>query len=60
MLAALEKFKEMGPQKTQAITYEIAMLGRSGLKQLDPKLDSGIDLDKEYEAALEMFRQEGK
>jgi len=90
-LAALEKFKEMGLQKTQTITYEIAMLGRSGLKindpdhkyhlesmdgeftgmqllsymyvglkQLDPELDSGIDLEKEYEAALDMFRQESQ
>ena len=28
-----------------------------GLKQIDPKLDSGIDLENEYQAALEMFNQ---
>ena len=30
-LAALQKFKELGREKTQAVAYEIAMLGRSGL-----------------------------
>lgn len=35
-LAALEKFKELGHDKTQAIAFEIAMLGRSGLNINDP------------------------
>jgi hypothetical protein len=30
------------------------------LKLLGPKLDSGIDLDKEYEVALDMFQQPAK
>ncbi len=85
-LAALEKFRELGPDKTQMLVYEIAMLGRSGLdinnpdqkyrlkgldgefsglqllsymyvglKQIDPQVDAGIDLEKEYNAALDMF-----
>lgn len=88
-LSALEKFKELGPEKTQMLVYEIAMLGRSGLdinnpdkkyrlkglngefsglqllsymyvglKQIDPQVDAGIDLEKEYNAALDMFNQE--
>jgi len=85
-LAALKKFKELGNEKAQAITYEIAMLGRGGLdinnpekkytlkslpgeftgmqlisymyvglKQKDPSLDPGIDLENEYKAALDLF-----
>lgn len=35
-LEALEKFKELGPEKTQAIAFEIALLGRSGLNINNP------------------------
>lgn len=87
-LAALEKFNEMGHEKMQAVTYEIAMLGRNGLdmdnpepkyplkslsgnftgmqlaaymyvglKKIDPNLDAGIDLEKEYKMALDLFNK---
>ena len=90
-LAALEKYKELGTQKAQTITYEIAMLGRNGLdinnperkytlkslpgeftgmqlisymfvglKQINPKLDPGIDLEKEYKAALNLINLKQK
>lgn len=94
-LSALKKFKEVGPAQTKTITFEISMLGRSGLdinnpdkkyqlkslcgeftgmqllsymyvglKQMDPSMDTGIDLEKEYRMALGMFnkpsREEGK
>ncbi|SRR6056297_167559 len=86
--AALEKFNEMDDKKKQAVTYEIAMLGRNGfdledseqkytlnslpgkftgmqlvsymfvgLKELDPNLDPGINLEDEYNLALEMFNK---
>ena len=89
-LGALEKFDEVGPEKAQAITYEIAMLGREGLdiedpepkytlksisgnftgmqlvsymyvglKQIDPGVDAGIDIENEYKMALEMFNKKG-
>jgi Flp pilus assembly protein TadD len=35
-LGALQKFKTLGTAKTQAITFEIAMLGRNGLDINDP------------------------
>ena len=35
-LAALERFKKLGRDRTQAIAFEIAMLGRSGLDINDP------------------------
>lgn len=35
-LGALEKFKKLGRERIQAITFEIAMLGRSGLNINDP------------------------
>jgi hypothetical protein len=84
-LAAMQKFKSMGAEKSKAITAEIAMLGRSGfdinnpakkytlkslpgeytgmqlvchmyvVKQMDPSLDAGIDLSREYEAAQALF-----
>jgi tetratricopeptide (TPR) repeat protein len=85
-LAALKKFKEVGPNQRKTITFEIAMLGQSGLdinnpskkyglksmpgeftglqllaymhvglRQMEPTLDTGIDLDKEYQTALGMF-----
>lgn len=85
-LSALKKFKEVGPEQTKTITFEISMLGRSGLdinnpdkkyrlkslpgeftgmqllsymhvglKQVEPSMDTGIDLDKEYRMALGMF-----
>lgn len=85
-LAALEKYEALGPEKKQAITFEIAMLGRGGLdinnpepkytlkslpgkfsgmqlvtymfvgmKQIEPNLDPGIDLEEEYKAALTLF-----
>ena len=88
-LAALQKFNELGNQKAQTITYEIAMLGRDGLninnpekkytlksmpgeftgmqlisymyvglKQMDPNLDPGIDLENEYKTALDLFGKE--
>lgn len=36
-LAALEKYEELGLEKKQAITFEIAMLGRGGLDINDPE-----------------------
>jgi len=85
-LSALKKFKEVGPAQTKSITFEISMLGRSGLdinnpdkkyqlkslsgeftglqllsymyvglKQLEPSLETGIDLEKEYQTALGIF-----
>lgn len=90
-LAALEKYKELGTQKTQTVTYEIAMLGRNGLdinnperkytlksipgeftgmqlmsymfvglKQINPDLDPGIDIEKEYQGALDLFNLKQK
>lgn len=87
-LSALQKFEKLGPEKTIAITTEIALLGRSGLdindpekkytlkfldgeftglqlvsymyvglKRIDPNQDVGIDLDKEYAAALKLFEE---
>jgi hypothetical protein len=87
-LAAIEKFQAIGPGKSQAVTYEIARLGRDGLdinnpvrkytlksmegeftgmqllaymfvglKQIDPSLDPGIDFEKEYQAALDLFER---
>ncbi|MEI6077188.1 MAG: tetratricopeptide repeat protein [Verrucomicrobiota bacterium] len=35
-LGALQKFRDLGPAKTQAITFEVAMLGRNGLDINDP------------------------
>ena len=89
-LSALKKFKEVGPAQTKAITFEISMLGRSGLdinnpdkkyqlktipgdftgmqllsymyvglKEIEPGLDSGIDLGKEYQQALALFQDAG-
>jgi Tfp pilus assembly protein PilF len=86
-LAALNKFKEVGPAQRQTITFEIAMLGQSGLdinnptkkyqlksmpgdftgmqllsymyvglKQMEPGIDTGIDLEKEYQVALNIFQ----
>jgi len=34
--SALQTFKQLGPQKRQAIALEIAMLGRNGLEINDP------------------------
>jgi tetratricopeptide (TPR) repeat protein len=89
-LMALNKFKEVGPAQRQTITFEIAMLGQSGLdinnptkkyqlksmpgdftgmqllsymyvglKQMEPGIDTGIDLEKEYRRAMELFRDAG-
>jgi tetratricopeptide (TPR) repeat protein len=86
-LGALQKFRELGLDKTRAITVEVAMLGRNGLdindpaqkytlrslpgqfsglhlvslmyvgvKQFDPKADAGIDLSREYQEALQLFK----
>jgi tetratricopeptide (TPR) repeat protein len=86
-LAALNKFKEVDPAQRQTITFEIAMLGQSGLdinnptkkyqlksmpgdftgmqllsymyvglKQMEPGIDTGIDLEKEYQVALNIFQ----
>jgi len=86
-LSALKQYAELGPEKTQAITFEIAMLGRSGLdsndparkyhlrslpgtfsglqlvclmyvgfKQIEPEMDIGFDLSKEFEAAKSMLQ----
>jgi hypothetical protein len=30
------------------------------MKQIDPKLDSGVDVGNEYQEALEMFNQKEK
>ena len=36
-LSALKKFKKLGPEKTMAVTTEIALLGRSGLDINEPE-----------------------
>jgi tetratricopeptide (TPR) repeat protein len=87
-LSALNKYKEVSAVQRQTITFEIAMLGRSGLdinnptkkyqlksmpgdftgmqllsymyvglKQIEPGVDTGIDLEKEYRSALELFEK---
>jgi tetratricopeptide (TPR) repeat protein len=35
-LGAMERFRALGPEKTKAVTFEIAMLGRSGFDINDP------------------------
>ena len=86
-LSALKKFKELGPAQAKTITFEISLLGRSGLdinnpdkkyrlkglpgeftgmqllsymyvglKQMEPGMDTGIDLEKEYRQALALFQ----
>lgn len=78
--------RALGDQKTCAIVFAIAMLGRSGLdinapskrytlnslpgtfsglhlvslmytgmKRIEPNTDAGIDLSKEFEAAVKLF-----
>lgn len=85
ILSALQLFKDAGKQKEGTITFEVAMLGRSGLdindsaqkyslkslpgkfsglhllalmytglKQLAPDQDPGVDFSKEYTQALTM------
>jgi hypothetical protein len=34
---------------------QIVCMMHVGLKQLDPSMDAGMDLDREYEAALSLF-----
>lgn len=86
ILGALEKFQGMTPAEVQAVGFEVAILGQSGLdvnspdqkytlealpgqysglhlvsimytafKQIDPSLDAGFDLDREYTAAQQML-----
>jgi Tfp pilus assembly protein PilF len=88
-LSALQKFAKMKAQERQAVIFEIAMLGRTGLdtndstpkyklkslpgnytglqlvsimyvgfKQIEPSMDTGFDLAKEYETAQQLFSQE--
>lgn len=85
-LAALHKYSDAGENMRQTITFEIAMLGRSGFdindptpkyslksmpgtftglqlvsymyvgfRQIDPSVDIGIDLSREYQEAFRMF-----
>jgi tetratricopeptide (TPR) repeat protein len=87
-LSALQKFAKMNASQRQAVVFEIAMLGRSGLdtndstpkyklrslpgnytglqlvsmmyigfKQIEPSMDAGFDLSKEYEAAQRLFSE---
>jgi tetratricopeptide (TPR) repeat protein len=87
-LAALNKYAEVDAAQRQTITFEISMLGRSGLdinnptkkyqlksmpgeftglqllaymyvglKQIEPSMDTGIDLEKEYLRAMELFKE---
>ena len=88
-LDALEKFDKMTPEQVQAVTLEIALLGRQGLdtndstrkyklrslpgdfsalhllslmyvgfKHINPGLDIGFDLSKEYAMAKQLFPQQ--
>lgn len=90
-LSALQEFAKLDAEEVQSATFEIALLGRSGLdtndstlkytlrsltgtfsglqlvammfvgfKQIEPTLDAGFDLSREYEAAQQLFHTGGE